>query len=67
MKRINLNLPDSTYRYLQGLANSTDRTMTDVVRNALGLVRIAMEAEAENQSLAVANGDKVVKTIVFPH
>ena len=66
LKRLNVNLPANTYDQLQTLAQDSHRSMTDVVRTALGLVKIAMEEEKKNRSLAVTAGDRIVKEIVLP-
>ena len=67
-RRLSINLPGESYAELKALAKSTDRTMTEVIRTALGLVRIAMEEEKKNHTLAVsdAHGEVVLKQIVLP-
>ncbi len=66
-KRLNVNLPTESYEQLKSLADQTNRSITEVVRTALGLVKIAMEEEKNNRSLAIAENDRVVKQIVLPH
>ena len=66
MKRLNINLPDSVYETLQRLALDTNRTMTDIIRTALSLVKIALETDAKGNKLAVVSPDgKVLKEIVL--
>lgn len=65
-KRLNVNLPESTFNELKALAEETHRSMTDVVRTALGLVKIAMEEEKKQHSVAIVDkDDKVLKEIVL--
>ena len=66
LKRLNINLPESSYNQLQSLAQDSHRSMTDVVRTALGLVKVALEEEKKNRTLAVTAGDRIVKEIVLP-
>lgn len=67
-KRLNVNLPANSYAELKRLAEETNRSMTDVVRTALGLVKIAMEEEKRQHSVAIIDAnDKVVKEIVLVH
>lgn len=66
LKRLNVNLPRDAYEELKGLADKSHRSMTEVVRTALGLVKIAMEEEEKKNSLAIINrNDEVVKEIVL--
>jgi hypothetical protein len=66
MRRLNINLPESVYDTLQRLAQQTNRTMTDIIRTALSLVKIALETDAKGNKLAVVSPDgKVLKEIVL--
>ena len=66
MKRLNINLPESVYDTLQRLAQQTNRTMTDIIRTALSLVKIALETDAKGNKLAVVSPEgKVLKEIVL--
>jgi hypothetical protein len=65
-KRLNINLPLSVFAELEGLAKTSGRTMTDIVRTALGLVKVAIEAEQGKNRLAVVNSEgKLLKEIVL--
>lgn len=57
VKRLNVNLPAETYRQLKELADDSHRTMTDVIRTGLGLVKIALEEEKRHNSLAIVGPD----------
>ena len=66
VKRLNINLPFAVYEQLEGLAKTSSRTMTDIVRTALGLVKIAIDAENAGNKLAVVTPDgKPLKEIVL--
>ena len=65
-KRLNINLPLSVYGELEELAKTSSRTMTEIVRTALGLVKVAIEAEKGKNRLAVVNSEgKLLKEIVL--
>jgi hypothetical protein len=66
-RRLNINLPENVAQDLERLANDSGRTMTDVVRTALGLVKIAQEVKDKDQKLIVADAEgKPLKEIVLP-
>lgn len=66
MRRLNINLPESVYETLQRLARESGRTMTDIIRTALSLVKIAVETDAKGNKLAVVSPEgKVLKEIVL--
>src|ERR1044072_757584 len=66
-KRLNVNLPEPVFNELDKIAKESGRTMTDVVRIALGLVATALSEEKVGHKLAVLepNG-KVLKELVLP-
>jgi Arc/MetJ-type ribon-helix-helix transcriptional regulator len=65
-RRLNINLPAQAAADLEKLAESSGRSMTEVIRNALGLVRLAQEAHSKNQKLIIADqNDKPLKEIVL--
>lgn len=65
-KRLNINLPAETYRDLRLLADSSGRSMTEVVRAGLGLAKLAYEEEKNDRFLAVATKQgKVVKQLLI--
>jgi hypothetical protein len=66
-KRLNLNLSNVVYRELSSLATERRSSMTDVVRFALGLVKIAFQEAAVGNKLVVTTADgKPLKEIVVP-
>jgi hypothetical protein len=66
-KRVNFVLSERAYSELVSLSKETMRSMTELVRLGLGLVKIALEAERKGQRLIVTTteGDPV-KEIVLP-
>ena len=66
VKRLNINLPEKTFNSLEELARESGRSMTEIVRLALGLVQLALNEEGEGRKLAVIepNG-KVIKEVVL--
>ena len=66
-KRLSLSLSDTVYGGLSDLAKQRKSTMTEVVRLALGLVRIAIqEAQAGNRMVVCSPDGKPIKEIVLP-
>jgi hypothetical protein len=66
-RRLNVNLPISVANDLEQLAKESGRNMTEVVRNALGLVKLAHEVSKKKQKLVIADSnDKALKEIIFP-
>lgn len=66
-KRVNFVLSERAYSELVTLSKETMRSMTEVVRLGLGLVKIALEAERQGNRLIVTTSDgKAVKEIVLP-
>jgi hypothetical protein len=67
METLNLNLSTAAYRELSSLATERRSSMTDVVRFALGLVKIAFQEAAAGNKLIVTTYDgKPLKEIVVP-
>ncbi len=66
-KRLNVNLPESVFGELDQIARDSGRTMTDIVRIALGLVAVVLSEEKRGHKLAIAepNG-KLLKEIILP-
>ncbi|HTS60713.1 MAG TPA: ribbon-helix-helix protein, CopG family [Candidatus Acidoferrales bacterium] len=66
-KRLSLNLSDHVYDELTQLAAQRQSSMTEIVRLALGLVRIAISESEKGNKLVItsANGD-ALKEIVLP-
>jgi hypothetical protein len=66
-KRLAISLSERAYNDLKQTAESTSRTMTDVVRIGIGLYKVAAEVMRENNKLVVVSRDgKPVKEIVLP-
>jgi len=66
-KRVNFILSEKSHSDLAALAESTHRSMTDVVRLGLGLVKIALEASKNGNRLVVTNAEgQPLKEIVLP-
>ncbi len=67
VRRLNINLPEKTFNELQELADRSGRTMTDFMRTALGLAKVAIEESEKENRLAVTNKDgKLLKEILIP-
>jgi hypothetical protein len=66
VKRLNINLPERTFNELERLADESGRTMTELVRIAIGLVQVAIDEENHGRKLAVVepNG-KLLKEILL--
>jgi len=66
-KRLNISLSERAYSDLSKASQDTRRSLTEVVRLGIGLVRIALETEREGNRLIVATPDgKALKEIVLP-
>ena len=66
-KRINLNLAMKSYKDLDHLARTTDRTKTDIVRFGLALVKLYLEeTEKGNKLLIASSNGKAISEIRFP-
>ena len=59
---------EGVFEYLQLLAKESHRSMTDVVRTALGLVKLAMEEEKKGNRIAISDseGKAVLQRVVLP-
>jgi hypothetical protein len=66
-KRVNFVLSERSHADLLALARETSRSMTDIVRLGLGLVKVALEAErAGNRLVVTDSGGKPLKELVLP-
>lgn len=66
VRRLNINLPEATYANLYDLAEQSGRSMTDIVRIALGLVQVAIEEEKKGNKLAIASSKgELLKEIII--
>ena len=67
LKRLSLNLSDDVYSELTLLAKARRSSMTEIVRLAFGLVKIAvLEAKKGNGLVVTTNDGHPVKEIVLP-
>lgn len=65
-RRLNINLPARTYAELEKLAEESGRTMTELVRVAIGLIQVAIKEEGHEHKLAVIDRDgKLVKELIL--
>ncbi|HVO83239.1 MAG TPA: ribbon-helix-helix protein, CopG family [Syntrophobacteria bacterium] len=66
-KRLSLNLSDAAYADLEQMAAQRQSSMTEIVRLALGLARIAIsESEKGNKLLVTSPNGDALKEIVLP-
>lgn len=66
-KRVNFILSEKAHSDLVSLSESTHRSMTEVVRLGLGLVKIALETARNGHKLVVTNSEGLpLKEIVLP-
>jgi hypothetical protein len=67
LKRLNLNLAPKAYEEVQALAKETSRSMTELVRLGLGLVKIAFDAKKSLLKLAVVDSNGTpIREILIP-
>lgn len=67
VRRLNINLPKYAFDELKSLSTRSGRSMTEVVRTALSLARLAFDEEQKNNKLVVADGEgNLLKEIVLP-
>jgi len=66
-KRLNLNLPKSVFDELGMLAKASGRTMTEIVRIALGLVAVVMNEKKSGHKIMITDHDGTpIKELVLP-
>ena len=66
-KRVNFVLSERAHSELYTLSKKTMRSMTELVRLGLALVKLALEAEEEGNKLVIVSADgKPLKEIVLP-
>jgi hypothetical protein len=67
VKRLNINLSETAFGELQMLARRTRRSMTELVRLGLGLVKISIQEAARGNKLIVTTADgQPLREIVLP-
>jgi hypothetical protein len=66
-RRVNFVLSERAHTDLVGLSKDSMRSMTELVRLGLGLVKLAWEAQQNGNRLVVTTADgRPVKEIVLP-
>lgn len=65
-RRLNLIVPDSTYREINALSRETRRTISDLVRFGLALVRIAIRETRDGNRIVVKKPTGEEKEILIP-
>ena len=66
-KRLSLILSSSVFENLSTLAKERRTTMTEIVRLALGLIKVAIrEAEQGHKLVVVKSNGEVLKELVLP-
>jgi hypothetical protein len=66
-QRVNLNLPMKSYQDLEILADKTGRTMTDILRFGLSMVKLYLEETEQGRKLFIASPNgKAISEIRFP-
>ena len=66
-RRLSINLSEKAYQQLQDLARESGRSMTDLVRTALGVVKIAYDEKEKDHRLAIASREgRPIGEIVIP-
>jgi hypothetical protein len=68
MRRLNVNLPESVYDELRQLAQQSGRNITDLIRVALGLVKVAIEETVlRKHRIYIGTEDgTILKELVLP-
>lgn len=66
-RRLSLNLADSVYEEVALLAKERRTTMTEIIRLALGVIRVVIREAKHNHKLIIADHDgKALKELVLP-
>ncbi len=67
VKRLNLNVTEQAYDDLSRLSRETNRSMTEIVRIGLGLVKLAFDEQSRQNRLVVTDANlKPLREIVLP-
>jgi len=68
VRRLNVNLPESVYDELRQLAQQSGRNITDLIRVALGLVKVAIEETVfRKHRIYIGTEDgTILKELVLP-
>lgn len=65
MGRLNVRFSDRQKESLEGMANDLDTTMSEVLRKALALLRVALREQRAGNQIAIVKEGKVLKEIIF--
>ena len=66
-KRLNLILSAGAYADLAKMANQRRTSKTEIVRLALGLIKVAIAEASQNHKLVITTEDgKVLKELILP-
>jgi hypothetical protein len=66
-RRLSLNLASSVYDELSALADDRRTSMTEIVRLALGVIRVIIKEVKQNHKIIVADQDgNALKELVLP-
>jgi hypothetical protein len=66
-KRLNINLSERAHTELQSLSTETNRSVTELIRLAVGLLKITLEASREGHRLVITTKDgQALREIVIP-
>ncbi|MBB4635630.1 ribbon-helix-helix domain-containing protein [Longimicrobium terrae] len=66
-RRLNVNLPNSVYEELQEMAKLSQRSLSDLIRTALGLVKVVLHEARKGNHLYIGTQDGVIlKELVLP-
>jgi hypothetical protein len=67
VRRLSFVVSESAYNELQDLADQSRRSMTELVRYGIGLMKVADEAKRKKLRLMVVDEDnKAIREIVIP-
>lgn len=65
--RLNVNLPAPVYLELKQLASDSGRNITELIRVALGLIKVVIEETMRGNRLYVGKPDgTIIKEVVLP-
>jgi hypothetical protein len=66
-QRLSINLPTPVLDELRALADSSHRSMTELVKDAFALAKIAYEEKQRGNKIAITDSDgKLIKELVMP-
>ena len=67
-QRLSINLPASVLDELRALADSSHRSMTELIRDAFALAKIAHEERQKGNKLTVTDASgKLIKELIMPN